>query len=131
MEQAVPPASTKDKVKLQLKMKFNYRQAIGELIYAMVTCRPDISYPIIKLSQYSANPNEIHYKAVINIFRYLHATKDDGLIYWRKESHPDLLALPLPTVHKSTYQTTNTSEIDSPTDMHAAVDADWGGDTKH
>ena len=34
---------------------FSYRQAIGELIYAMVTCRPDISFPLIKLSQYSAH----------------------------------------------------------------------------
>jgi hypothetical protein len=39
--------------------------------------------------------------------------------------------IPLPTVQKSTYKTTNTSKIDSPTDMHAAVDADWGGDTSH
>ena len=43
---------------------FSYRQAIGELIYAMVTCRPDISFPLIKLSQYSANPSAEHFKAV-------------------------------------------------------------------
>jgi hypothetical protein len=112
-------------------MNYNYQQAIGELIYAMVTCRPDISFPLIKLSQYSANPAEIHYKAVIDIFWYLHATLNDGLIYWRPAPHPDLPEKLLPTVHKSSYVTTNTTEIDSPNTMYGAVDSDWGGDTVH
>ena len=30
---------------------FTYRQGIGELLYAMIACRPDISFPLIKLSQ--------------------------------------------------------------------------------
>jgi hypothetical protein len=38
---------------------------------------------------------------------------------------------PLPTVHKSNYEMTNTIEIDSPNTMHVAVDSDWGGDTSH
>ena len=82
LENASPPTNDEDKVKLQVKMNFNYRQAIGELIFAMVTCRPDISYPTIKLSQYSANPSQCHYEAVIEIFRYLHSTLNEGLIYW-------------------------------------------------
>jgi dUTP pyrophosphatase len=81
LENAVAPITERDRTVLQLKMNFNYRQAIGELIYAMVTCRPDISYPLIKLSQYSQNPAEIHYNAVIDIFHYLNATIDDGLIF--------------------------------------------------
>jgi deoxyuridine 5'-triphosphate nucleotidohydrolase len=131
IEKALAPANAKERIQLQLRMNFNYRQAIGELIYAMVTCRPDISFPLIKLSQYSQNPAEIHYKAVIQIFRYLHATIDDGLIYWRTQPNQYLPLVPLPTVHKSTYTTMNTSEVDSPHLMHGAVDSDWAGDTKH
>jgi hypothetical protein len=131
IENAVAPITERDRTVLQLKMNFNYRQAIGELIYAMVTCRPDISYPLIKLSQYSQNPAEIHYNAVIDIFRYLNATIDDGLIFWRPKPNPYLPALPLPIVHKSTYTTSNTSDVDSATQMHSAVDSDWAGDTKH
>jgi hypothetical protein len=131
IENAIAPTNENDRTKLQLKMNFNYRQAIGELIYAMVTCRPDISYPLIKLSQYSQNPAEVHYEAVIQIFRYLHATIDDGLIYWRPAPNPYLPELPLPTVMKSTYTTNNTSDVDSSTQMHAAVDSDWAGDTQH
>ena len=32
---------------LDTKKDFSYRQAIGELIYAMVTTIPDISFPIM------------------------------------------------------------------------------------
>jgi hypothetical protein len=71
LEMAIPPSSELDQCNLQVEMNFNYPQAIGELIFAMVTCRPDISFPLIKLSQYSANPAKIHYEVVIQIFRYL------------------------------------------------------------
>jgi hypothetical protein len=131
IEEAVAPTSKTEQCELQVKMNFNYRQAIGELIYVMITCRPDISYPLIKLSQYSSNPAQIHYKSVITIFKYLHATVDDGLIFWQPQPHPDLPELPLPQVHKTNYMTTNTTEVDSTTKMHGAVDSDWAGDTKH
>ena len=38
---------------LEHEYGFGYQQAIGKLIYALVTCRPDISFPVIKLSQYA------------------------------------------------------------------------------
>jgi deoxyuridine 5'-triphosphate nucleotidohydrolase len=131
IETAIAPPNEKERTQLQLKMNFNYRQAIGELIYAMVTCRPDISFPLIKLSQYSQNPAEIHYEAVIHIFRYLNATINDGLIYWRSEPNKYMPLLPLPTIKKSAYTTDNTSDADSSIFMHGAVDSDWAGDTKH
>jgi hypothetical protein len=54
---------------------FNYRQAIGEAIYAMMVAQPDITFPVIKLSQYSANPAKIHYQALQQFFKYLALTK--------------------------------------------------------
>ena len=42
--------------KLQKKMGFNYRQCIGELIYALTVCHIDISIAVIKLSQHSNHP---------------------------------------------------------------------------
>jgi hypothetical protein len=71
LEQAQIPTTEEEKRIIQNCMGFNYRQAIGKLIYAMVTCRPDISYLLIKLSQYSNNWAEEHYKAVKDIFYYL------------------------------------------------------------
>ena len=131
LEHALPPASVNAQRELQVSMNFNYCQAIGELIYAMITCWPDISFPLIKLSQYSSNPEKIHYEAVINTFRYLHTTIDDGLIFWCPAPHPDLPVLDFPTVHKSNYVTSNTTDTDSATNMHSAVDSDWAGDTTH
>ena len=131
LEEAQPPENDMEKLKLQLAMGLNYRQAIGELIYAMVTCRPDISFPLIKLSQYSTNPAEIHYKAVKQIIKYLRATPDEGLYYWRNEDHDKLPPLPLPTESPDNHTPDETSQPDSIVTIHAAVDADWGGDTQH
>ncbi len=128
LESAKSPSSETEQIKLQREMGFNYRQAIGELIYAMITCRPDISYPLIKLSQYSVNPAKEHYEAVKHIFYYIRATIDDGIYYWRKEPQPSLPFLPLPTVSSSA-QTLNKDEDQDI--MIAAVDADWAGDTQH
>ena len=61
-------------------------QAIGELLYAMVTCRVGSAFPVIKLSQYAINPSKLQYEAVKNIFYYLNRTREHGLIYWRTTS---------------------------------------------
>ena len=52
LEQATP-LEMDEKLKLERKLNFTYRQVVGEIIYAMIICRPNISYAIIKLSQYS------------------------------------------------------------------------------
>ena len=39
---------------LEEEYQFKCRSATGELIFAMVTTRPDISFPIIKLCQYNS-----------------------------------------------------------------------------
>jgi hypothetical protein len=57
------PSKIEEQQQLHNK-NFNYRQAIGEAIYAMTVARPDIAYAVIKLSQYSANPAKIYYQAV-------------------------------------------------------------------
>ena len=131
MEKAVPPITTKDINQLQSNMGFNYRQAIGELIFLMVTCRPDISYPLIKLSQYSNKPAQEHYEAVKHIFKYIKATKLDGIYFWRKNSRNDLPDLPLPITHKQSYSVDPDSQCDDPHLIHAAVDSDWAGDSNH
>ena len=46
---------------LETEMGFSYRQEIGELIFAMTAGQIDISYPIIKLSQYSVRPSKALY----------------------------------------------------------------------
>ena len=133
------PEDEKEKKKLELKMKFGFRQALGEVLYAMVTCRPDISMAVTKLSQYANNPAEVHYSALKNIFRYLRVTKNDGLYFWRKEKQDftELTDGTLPKVysdqkelkgvedHKQCY----TGAVDE--DLIAFTDSDWAGDVGH
>ena len=90
MEQAIPPSTDTLKIDLQNNMEINYQQAIGELIYLMVTSQPDISFPLIKLSQYSSNPAAEHYDSVKQIFRYIKATKHDGIYFWLQKALNDL-----------------------------------------
>ena len=68
LEQTVGPDNSIDKIKLEKEIHFLCCTAIGELIYIMVTCRPDISFAVTKLSQYENKPNKCHYVAVKNLF---------------------------------------------------------------
>jgi hypothetical protein len=129
LEQASSPTTPQAQIRLQKEMQINYRQAIGELIYALVTCRPDISFPLIKLSQYSTNPAREHYEAIKNIFYYLKCTKTEGIYYWRKEHNQDLPATESSFDTES--QDCEAKYQDTPDKLKSATDSDWGGDTKH
>jgi hypothetical protein len=60
---------------LAQSMKLSYQSAIGELIWAMTTCQPYISYDKLCASQYSCTPHALHYHSIKHILKYLHATK--------------------------------------------------------
>ena len=85
LDTAIGPTEPSEKYELEKEMKFNYRQALGEALFAMVTCRPDISYTVIKLSTFTNNPAKEHYLALKQIFRYLRHTMDDGMLFWRTD----------------------------------------------
>jgi hypothetical protein len=51
----------------------------------MITTQPELSYPVVKLSQFATSTATIHYDAVYGIFQYLSGTHDDGLTYTRPE----------------------------------------------
>ena len=65
----------KELQKAEKDFGFGYRQDIGELIYGMVTCRPDISFPLIKLGQYSTKLALEHFIVVQTQYDYIRATK--------------------------------------------------------
>ena len=94
LDRAESPTSETDKIKLEEEMGFNYRNALGEALFAMITCRLDISFPIIKLSKFANNPARDHYKALKKVFRYLRETIDNGLTYWRKTTQEDIMLQP-------------------------------------
>ena len=72
-------------------MGFGFRNGVCEIIYAMITARPDIAYKIVRAAQHSACPHEIHYNGIRRLFKYMYQTRKQGIYYWRTEPN---LALP-------------------------------------
>ena len=70
-----------DKTEAARMAKTPYREAIGSLMYAAITTRPDISFAVLTLSQFLENPGEAHWEAVKRVFRYLSRTKTHALTY--------------------------------------------------
>src|ERR1700722_1033775 len=58
-----------------------YQLAIGSLMYAMTQTRPDLGYAVSKLSRYSHNLGENHWKAIRHVFKYLSRTRTLGIKY--------------------------------------------------
>ena len=62
-----------------------YASAIGSIMYAMISTRPDVSYALSMTSRHQSDPGESHWTAVKNILKYLRRTKDMFLIYGGEE----------------------------------------------
>ena len=75
-----------------------YAALIGSLMYAAVATRPDISFAVQHLSQFTSRPSQAHWTATKRVLRYLKGTQNFGLSYG-----------------KSTNLT-----------LHGFSDADWG-----
>jgi hypothetical protein len=67
---------------LAKEMQLGYRLGVGELIWAMTTCSPDLTYSSVKLSQSNSCPHKIHYHGLKHALKYLYHTKNDGLYFW-------------------------------------------------
>ena len=79
-----------------------YAQLIGSLMYLALATRPNISFAVNRLAQFTLNPKAIHWTAVKRIFRYLKLTKNGNLTYGG-----------------------NDAEINN-TDLNFFCDANWG-----
>jgi hypothetical protein len=56
-----------------------YREAVGCLMYLMVTTRPDIGYAVQAVSQHTCTPRSVHWEAVKRVLLYLKGTKQYAL----------------------------------------------------
>ena len=60
-----------------------YREAIGSLMYLMLSTRPDLAAAVQFVSRCSFDPGPQHWEAVKNIFRYVQRTKSLKLTFRR------------------------------------------------
>jgi hypothetical protein len=58
-----------------------YQTLIGKLLFLLICTRPDISYAVNSLAQYSCSPHLEHFTAVKRVMRYLKGTASLGLHY--------------------------------------------------
>ena len=65
--------------------KVPYASAIGSIMYAMISTRPDVSYALSVTSRYQSDPGESHWTAVKNILKYLRRIKNVFLVYGGEE----------------------------------------------
>ncbi|XP_042027066.1 secreted RxLR effector protein 161-like [Salvia splendens] len=63
-----------------------YANAIGYVMYLMVSTRPDIAYVVSCLSIYMSNPGSVHWEALKWLLRYLKHTATYGLCYYKCEN---------------------------------------------
>jgi hypothetical protein len=95
----------------------------------MITTRPELSYPVGKLSQFATSPATIHYDAVYGIFQYLSGTRNNVLTYTRPE--PMTLG---PVLKHTPLRSQPTDRLDEyvPTEnlmtLYGYSDADWAMD---
>ncbi|PKI49577.1 hypothetical protein CRG98_030033 [Punica granatum] len=62
-----------------------YASAIGSIMCAMLSTRPDISYALSMTSRYQSNLGKRHWIAVKNLLKYLQKTKEMFLVYGGEE----------------------------------------------
>lgn len=70
--------------------KIPYANAIGSVMYLMVSTRPDIAYTVSCLSRYMSNPGKPHWEAMKWLLRYLKHTSKCGLTFYKS---PDDVSL--------------------------------------
>ena len=127
------PATPEELKALEKEYGFKYRQGVGEILYAMVTCRPDVSFSVVKLSQYSVTPARIHFEAIKQIYIYLKHTINDGIYYWRNQPQNNLPEGSAPNTIKENNYTHTVQEKSQPEGniLQSAVDSDHATDSTH
>jgi hypothetical protein len=58
-----------------------YQQIIGSLLYVQISTRPDISFAVARLAQYSSNPSPQHLRLAKYVLSYLKGTSDLQIRY--------------------------------------------------
>ncbi|XP_060965293.1 secreted RxLR effector protein 161-like [Cannabis sativa] len=67
-----------------------YSNAVGSIMYLMVSTRPDLAYAISVLSKFMSSLGKEHWKAMKWLMRYLKGTSKLGLVYQGHQTHQNI-----------------------------------------
>ena len=71
-----PDKGTAAMYALELKASFDYCTLLGKMMYAYITCCPDINYAITTMPKISTKLSDLHYNYLKQVAKYLCLTKD-------------------------------------------------------
>jgi hypothetical protein len=60
--------------------EWNYRSVVGMMLYLAMNTRPEISLAVHQAARFSNNPRDLHTKALLQVGKYLLATRSQGMI---------------------------------------------------
>nr|GFD18749.1 zinc finger, CCHC-type [Tanacetum cinerariifolium] len=63
--------------------QLEYSRINGMLVYLMTSTRTDLAYVVSRLSRYTSNPSDAHWKAMTRVLHYLRYSRDYGPHYDR------------------------------------------------
>lgn len=72
-------------------MQIPYASAVGSLMYAMVCCRPDLTYLMSVISRYMGDPGKAHWEAVKWALKYVRGSASRGLVFKKSLSNQEAL----------------------------------------
>lgn len=73
--------SPKDDAEQEYMKRIPYREAVGSLMDAMISTRPDNAYALGEVARFSHNPGQQHWQAVLRIMKYLQKTINFVMTY--------------------------------------------------
>ena len=129
-KQPGPDEGTPEHAKLSAQFGFSFRTLLGELLYAYVTCRPDIGYAVTTLSKFSTKPSDYHYVQLRKVAKYLRQTINWGIIYHKPNPDLDLPPSP-PTIGPATEDLPDFPTPDYPAQLLCFVDAAHANDLRN
>ncbi len=111
---------------LAKEQQLSYRSGVGELIWTMSTCLPDLAYTAVKLSQSNTALDTIHYNGLKHALKFLYNLRDDGIYFWRTSPCSELPEGTPPTINSNKHDIflNGRPEFDALT-AHAYGDSDW------
>ena len=88
LSKAQSPKTESDRLKMET---IPYANAIGFVMYSMISTRPDLSYSISLLSRFMSNPGCDHWNALKWLLRYIKSTENVSLNFCKRNSTLDLV----------------------------------------